>query len=293
MSIITEAQLEKLDVIEKFQLRRKCAENNDIENLLTIAKYNFNSGSAASNVTNLPELCYYYGRLQRGEELKSLLNEKSFLYFMLPDSCKELAKQLFNIGSKFPHLNENEVQFLEDNYCDSKTFELFDIIMFDCILLPRPIKKFDKESLNMDNKNFSKEFLLEIYSCFSENEGLDGSYDKLYVYSRIENKIIQKEYEHLGIGEWCIMQPILSNEFWNLMKENFGEDCANALTKELCYDDDDLEDFRNQNFYLLGADSIEAAASNYFKDSSTVVALKTLVAKFWLEKINSQKINLI
>jgi len=43
----------------------------------------------------------------------------------------------------------------------------------------------------------------------------------------------------------------------------------------------------------LGSDSIEEAANNYFKDLSTIEDVKAQVALFWLNKINSEKINLI
>jgi len=212
-----------MSVEELFQFRRQCAQNIDIKSLLVIAKYRFINGSDATNESNLPEMCYYYGRLHRIEELKEFLQEKSFYLFMLPDSCKSLAENLLNIRNKFPHLNKKEIYFLEEKYCDSKTFELFDIIMFDSHLLPRTIKKFDKELLNRENKDFSKEFLLEIYRYFSENEELDDSYDKLYVYSRIKNKIIRKEYENFGLGEYCIIGPTRSQEFWKLMNEHYGQ----------------------------------------------------------------------
>lgn len=291
MSKITEEQLDTMTVKEQFQLRRECSENRDIESLLTIVKYHFLHGSAATNETNLPEMCYYYGRLQRVEELQEFLKDKSFYLMMLPQSSQELAQNLLNIGYKFPHLNESEIDYVEEKYCDSKTFELFDIIMFDKELLPRQINKFDKESLNRVNKGFSNEFLLDVFSYFSANEELDSSYEKLYVYSRIENKIIRKEFQHLGLGEYCILQPILSNEFWSLMNDHFGQECADTLIKKWCHDDN-WEDYKNLDFYLIGSDSIEEVSENYFNDSKKVNNVKALVALFWLEKINSQKINL-
>jgi hypothetical protein len=76
------------------KFRRQCAKNRDIKSLLAIAKYRFIKGSAAVNISNLPEMCYYYGRLHRAEELKEFLQEKSFYLFMLPDSCTSLAENL-------------------------------------------------------------------------------------------------------------------------------------------------------------------------------------------------------
>jgi hypothetical protein len=211
---------------------------------------------------------------------------------MLPDSCKELAQNLLNIGLKFPHLNEQEISYLEQRYCDSKTFELFDIIMFDSDKLSRPLKKFDKNSLNVKNSNFSKEFLLEIFDYFIENEELDDGYSKMYVYNRIKNEIIRKKYEDVGLGEYCIVQPILSNEFYNLLKEKYGEACADYFIGELSFNDD-IESFKTNDFYLINAEQIEEVANDYFPNSSTVEELKADVAQFWLEKMNSHNINLV
>lgn len=288
---IDDAELEKMKVKERFELRRKCAENGDIKSLLTIAKYHFIHGSAATNETNFPELCYYYGRLHRFEELKEFLNEKEFYLFMLPDSCKELAQNLLNIGLKFPHLNEQEISYLEQKYCDSKTFELFDIIMFDSDKLARPIKKFDKNLLNVKNTDFSRDFLLKVFGHFSENEELDDGYSQLYVYSRITNKIIRKKYEDAGLGEYCIVQPIHSNEFYNLLNEKYGAECADYCIAELSFGDD-LESFKTSDFYLLNAENIEEVANDYFQNSSKVEDLKAEIARLWLNKINSQNIKL-
>ena len=289
---IDDEQLAKMSVEEYFRLRRQRALNRDIKSLLTIAKYRFMNGSAATNESNFPEMCYYYGRLHRGEELKIFLEDNQFHLFMLPESCKELAQNLLTIGYKFPHLSEKEISYLEEKYCNSKTFELFDIIMFDSDQLARPIKKFNKDSLNVKNSNFSRDFLLKVYDCFSENEELDSSYDELNIYSRIKNEIILKRYEDTGLGEYYINQPILSNEFFSLMTEKHGEECSDYFARALSHNED-WEDFKKSDFYLLNADSIEEVANEYFFDSSKVNNVKADVAKFWLDKINSREIRLV
>lgn len=290
-SMISDVQIDLLTVKERYNLRRKCAENCDVESLLTIAKYNFLHGCTASNINNFPELCYYYGRLQKGEELQKFIDENVAFLLMLPESCKKLAHNLVNIGYKFPYLSEFEIKYLENKYCDSKTFELFDIIMFDENYLPRRIKKFDKTLLDKVNTDFSRDFLLHIYKSFSENEELGDCTDKLFVYDRVNNRIIRKDYEKLGLAEYCIMQPIHSNDFWKLVNEHYGETCANTFIKQL-YGNDNLEDYKTSTYYLLSSISIEEVAEDYFNNSLLVDDLKAHIALFWLKKINSQKINL-
>jgi hypothetical protein len=285
------SELEKLSFEELDKLSQKCADNRDLESLLTIAKWRFIKGSKATNESNLPEMFYYFGRLHRGEELRSFLKEKSFYLFMLSASCKVLGENLFNIGLRFPHLSEEEVSYLEQNYCDPKTFELFEIIMFDKELLPRRIEKFDKELLKRKNTEFSDQFLMSLFECFSKNEELDNGYSEMYIYSRISNKIIRKKYEDTGLGDYCIVLPTTSNQYWSIVEERFGTKCADDMIKELSFADN-WEDFKKDDFYGLDTESIEQVANGYFRDQAKTDAIKILVAKRWLDEINSHEIEL-
>ncbi len=291
MSSVTEEQLSKTTTKDQRRLRRECSDNHDIESLLTIAKYRFKNGSAALNETILPEMCYYFGRLHRTEELQNFLKDKNFYLMMLPKSCKELAQNLLNIGIRFPDLNEDEITYLENNYCDSKTFELFDIIMFDCNLLARQINKFDKQLLTRENKDFSREFSLQIFDSFLENETKDPNYDELFTYSRIENKITRKLYKNLGLGEFCIIQPIHSNELWNLLHSLYGNQCADFFLQKLSRGEN-WEEYKISDFFLLEAKGIERIATQYFNDISKVDDIKSQIALAWLQKINSHRISL-
>lgn len=289
---VNEEQLKSMDVSQRFTLRRNCAQNRDIKSLLEIVKYHFIKGSAATNETNFPELCYYFGRLHKFEELKEFLIDKEFYLFMLPESCRELAEKLFNIGMKFPHLSESEMMYLEEKYSDSKTFELFDLIMFDTDQLPRPLKKYDVSKLKIKHSEFSGEFLLELFDCFSKNEELDDGYSKLYVYDRVSNKIIRKRFEDLGLTEYAIMQPIQSNEFYDLLKNEYGERRATELSKAVCYDDD-WEHFISANHFLLNAETIVESGMEYFNDESVLNEIKCHISRLWLHKINNLEHRLV
>lgn len=289
---INEDELKSMDVSQRFALRRSCAQNRDIKSLLEIVKYHFINGSGATNETNFPELCYYYGRLHKITELKEFLSGKEFYLFMLPESCREFAENLFNIGVKFPHLSESEMMYLDEKYSDSKTFELFDIIMFDADLLPRPLKKYDITQLNIKHSEFSVEFLLKIFDSFSQNEELDDGYSKLYVYDRVNNTIIRKRFEDLGLTEYAITRPIRSNEFYDLLKSEYGETCAIELSKVLCYDDD-WEHFISAKHFLLNAQTIDDSALEYFNDENIVNELKCHISRLWLHKINNHEYRLV
>jgi len=76
------------------------------------------------------------------------------------------------------------------------------------------------------------------------------------------------------------------------MKEKFGEESAEYFIEALSFGDD-VEDFKNSDFYLLNAEDIEEVANDYFPNSSAVEDVKAEVAQFWLNKINSHNINLL
>lgn len=286
MKKITEFDLSKMSSKERFELRRSCAKNRDIESLLTIVKFHFIKGSKATNETNLPEMFYYYGRLDRIESLHEYLSDKTFYFNLLSDSCRELAFNLMKIGHKFPFLVESEIDYLEDKYCDPKTFELFDIIMFDKELLPRPIKKLEREFTSEKSEGFSKVFLLEVYNCFSENKKLMSNNEKLFIYSIWQNKIIKKEYSEIGTGEYVITQPIRSSELWDLLNKKLGEYFADSIVKNLCYHDN-WEQFKNLSWFNLDPNLIEESLLYFVNDKDKSDAIKTDISQFWLNKVNS------
>lgn len=289
---IKESELVNMSFEELYLLRKECAKKNDIESLLIIAIFRFAKESSALNEDTYPEICYYYGRLRRSDNLNEFIEENAMDLLMLSDSSKELARNLFKIGYRFPFLNDEEILYLEEKYSSSITFELFDIIMFDVEKLSRPVKKFDKNLLKITHSNFSKEFLLNIYSCFLENDKLDEYDDELYTYSRIYNKIIRKSYEKLEYGEFHIIDPIQSNELSTIIKNNYGKDSMIYFAKLLSYDGD-LDKFINYTSYMIRATEIENAALRYFSEKNEIDYLKLDVARFWLKNINSKDISFL
>lgn len=289
---IDNSYLAALSPSELLEFRRQCSENRDIKLLLAIAKYRFVNSPAFLNENIYPEMCYYYGRLHQGEELREFLSDKGYLIVMLSESSMELAKKLLTIGFKFPFLGGAEISYLEQKYCDTKTFEMFDIIMFDSDQLARPIKKFDKNLLQTKNSVFSKDFLLEVFDSFCKNDELDNGYSKLYVYSRIENKIIRKAEENVGLGEFCIKLRLCSNEFFKFIDEKYGKDCSDFFAKALAKDFyDDWEELKESSEGFVGVSSyVEEIANDYFSLPEKVQDFKTDVAKSWLDEINMKDI---
>lgn len=286
MEPLTFEEIQKMSIKERYEMRKKCSEDQNIESLLSLASFHYVNGSVAVNEMNLPEMCYYFGRLKREKDLINFLEKNSSNLSFLSKFSKDLSKNLFSIGFKFPHLNEIEMQYLEEKYNDQRTFELFEIIMFDSYLLPRPLKKMDKDKFNTKNVNFSKHLLNNLFNSFALNGKIHYNNDQAYVYDRIENRIIRKDLNELGRREYVITSPIRSSEFYNLILENFDKNHADKIIEYLCYHDD-IEQFKTDNIFSLNSDDIVRACTKFFQDPEIVNKIKELVSLFWLEKINS------
>src|SRR5699024_91853 len=105
--------------------------------------------------------------------------------------------------------------------------------MHDSYLLPRTLKKLNKNVLNTKNSSFKKSFIKDVYDCFLKNAELDINYDQMYVYSIYANKVIRKYFNEIGLGEICIVQPIRTNDFWTIIKSITGEEIADHILSEI------------------------------------------------------------
>lgn len=200
-------------------------------------KYKFINGSAAVNEYVLPEMSYYFGRLHATEELMEFITGKEFYLDMLPHDCKLLAKNLINFGYFFPNLNNELLDYLEEKYCDRKTFEIINNIMFDAHLLPRKLKKFDENLLKSKNNEFTDSLCFEFYEAFSKNQELVYSYNDFFVYDKIENKIIKINPEKARQGQYVIDMPLSSKDFRILINQEFDEMTADSIIKKLSFDE--------------------------------------------------------
>ena len=160
----SELELKNLGVQGRFDLRKNASDNEDLDTLQDVATYRFVNGSVAIYIDLLPELAYLYGKAKRVNDLKALFNDYSWAMFGVPQSCIEKTNNMFAIGYTFPYLNENQLDYLEDLWCDSSSFEWMDIIMYDSYMLPRKLNRFDKSQLEIVHTEFSDEFLYEIYN---------------------------------------------------------------------------------------------------------------------------------
>lgn len=286
----SEEQLKDLRYNQIRDMQKQAVSDKDMEALLSLVIHRFKHGSDATNEYNIPEMAYYFGRYHDVEGYNAIMNEYSWALMFMPRNVFETAKNLFLIGMKFPCLSESEMRYLDKLYSDNKTCEIMENIMFDEELLPRPLKKFNRDALSKKHTDFSNDLLDAIYECFEKNEDNDG-YEPMYMYYRPENRIIRKNYQDGGLGDFVISYSNTGDRIYKYLCELFNHDVAmtflNAIyPKSLCKS---AEEFANTNFVSISIDSVIDFAKEYFSDPTEVLKIKRAIAKAFLDNCNEQE----
>lgn len=290
---VNEININNLSIVEVAKLRRQCAKSKDLDSLFKISIMSFNKWPLIDECI-FPEICYYFGRLNRQNEISDFFKGKECYVREIPKWSIDLGKALLGIGQKFPNLNEFEVSFLEKGYSNVRTYPLFDIIMFDCELLPRKIMRLNSDILNIRNSDFTRDLLILIYDCFIANNNIEAENtgEDVYVYSRTNNSVTQKKEDFIGVGEYYIDSILVTNKLWRLVDSAFEEKHANELIKYL-YPDEDLIRLKNSDYNSPCSESIELAAKQIFTSQEDVEKLKCIIAKKWLVETNERDQSII
>lgn len=280
---------EDLNFEETNNLRRHLIEKQDFVSLIELTEYKIKTGSIGLTQYYLPQLFYFYGRARiNPEKFQVFLKDNPFIIMSAENSTKELSSKLFEIGAKFPYLNEKEMSFLDKKYTDTTTFELMDGIMHDTHLLPRELKKLDKNKFNDKNTEFTKSFINEIYDCFLANAKVNPNYDKLYVYSSYSDEIIQKKYDDLGYGEICIIDPIHTNDFWTILNTMTNKATADHILNKIAnLFNVSLEEIKDKDYYTLSINEVEKHINNELATKEEKKGVRESIAQLWLERVNN------
>ena len=278
-----EDDFSSLDYKSLQTLRENASEDGDLILLLDIATYRFLHGCDAEYIYLLPEMFYLYGKANKLDELRELLDEYGWTLMTLPPSCVQKAQNMLLIGTEFPYLSEAELTYLEELWCDSNSFEWMDVIMYDSYLLPRVLNRFDKSLLNQVHTDFSDAFLLQVYDCFDVNEGEPS---RLYCYDKKTNTIIEKEFELLGEDEYVIHNSKRYNEMNDYLTHQYGDECADFFAQNLMFLTEDVEEFKKSTFCSVSPMRVIEVAEQYFKNKEDVLNLKKWFAYDFLYRCN-------
>lgn len=286
MKRYTESEIAAFSVKELFAERRKCASERNLFGLYDLAKYLFEHGSIATNEYHMPEFAFLSGRTGNVEEFLATFQKYRWTLFGMPSKYITITQNMLTLGMKYPNLNYQELDYIEQLASSPDTFEIMEDILCDRDLLPRDINVLTKASLNVKNDSFSDSFLDKVANCFEINEELLNSSGLLYVYDRTHNTIVKKRYEDVGLGEFCINCSLHTNEYFPRIEKKFGKDFADFCVNATC-GSHDPKSFRTLKFYVLGFSSIVGSAEDYYHDSSKVQLVKREAALMWLEEVNA------
>jgi|GEM_PF-3638685 len=288
----TESELKNLSLQEQCNLRDRCVQEKNLMGLIDVVTYFFKNSCAATIKYELPAMTFLYARVKDIDTLNSILQEYSWCFMEISAECRVVSLRLLEIGLKYPYLNSDEVDYLEDLYCNPKYCSVMDIILFDKELLPRPIKGVTREDLKKTNSEFSKALISQMWRSMERNDSDELGYtsDPYYdVYVRLSNSIVQKKYEDVGDGEHVIQSVIDSKRFLSCVLAEWGEECMNYFIEELCkrnpyFIKDRLTKFDYE--WIQYVDVIDIAQS-YFQNKKEIEKVKEAFALAYLKRANN------
>lgn len=119
------------------------------------------------------EAAFFLGRIGDRTRFESVIYGPTL---KLPPSLREprsfqMEEKLYELGQKYPFLDDEELDFLETLYCKSNTFDMVNRMLFDGDdLLRRKLARFNQDDFNIRHDVFSCEFCLEIFDALIKNE---------------------------------------------------------------------------------------------------------------------------
>lgn len=264
-----------MELTEIFERREIALKNRDFSTLCECAiemskKF---PGESDHNRHISQEVAFFLGRINDRAQFEELIYHP---YTKLPPSLRPIRsfdkeEQMFDFGARYPFLDDNELDYLEELYCSPDTYDMINRMLYDQDeVLRRKLARFDESHFSINNNTFSKKLCLEIFDALIINEmeyniqeamderyetmddkrekarffgyDIDESYSPILVYNRRTNSIQIDESDLSDV----FLIPIY-NFYWaqiklfdaiNLYKEYFGEGIVTksiypALNKEL------------------------------------------------------------
>lgn len=288
------SELESLSVKERYEERLKCAKEKNSLGQRDIFTFDFQKFGVAASGNNLIAISFLYAKTHAEEEFFGILR-KAFL-FELNDEARHISEFMFEIGLKYPNLNNDELNQLELLYNNTKYCALIDELLFDKEKLPRTIRGITREELNRRNDNFPDSLLDQVYHAFEENSEVDeDNEDTIWrVYDRRNNIIISKAYKKLGAGEIIADGTIEAFIFFNLIEEKYGEECLYFFVKKVMQLNPYLKDVTPERFRSLKSQWVEYwQLSNFAKErwgtQEVSQDIKHLIALSFLLRVNKKE----
>ena len=288
----TEGELNAMSVKERFEERLKCSKDKNALGLIDLFLYDFLHFGIAASGDSIIALSYLYGKTHAEEELLSLMRTSSSILFDADDETRRIGSFMFQIGMKYPYLDDEELEQLEILYNQTKYCALIDDLLFDKDKLPRKIKGITRDDLKKKNDHFPDSLLDMVYQAFEENsEVWEDQEDTVWrVYDRRNNRIISKPYNSVGTGECVASGTIDAHIFFNLVEEKYGNECmmffVNKMIKRHNYQIEP-EKFRTWKHNWVDFRNLSDYAKELWGKQDISIDIKRMIALAFLLQHNS------
>ena len=292
----TEEELDSMTVSERREERIRCSKEKNALGQRDIFTYDFKKYGISASDTILPTISFLYAKTNALDELKQLLNENSYIFYDLDPDKLPISEFFIQIGTKYPNLDEDELNQLEELYNDTKFCTIIDELLYDKEKLPRTIKGITRHEIKDKNENFPNSLLDLVYNAFEENSLVNEDYEDTVwkVYNRRKNTIIRKAYKQIGLGECIASGRINTYIFFNLIEEKYGEECLNYFVERVMelhsyYKNTNPADFRKLKDVGISYEYLFRYACERCESEKTLQDIQHLIALAFLLEIN--KIN--
>ena len=285
------------EIIKKEEMfKKELKSKNDLMGLALFYK-SIERGSIITVGENFCKTCYIAGRLNNTSLIKDFINTKGALVDMVPEEYIELSKLLFQIGTIFPNLSMNYYYLLEKYSTKQKYIDLINDIFFDSHLLKQKIKKFDKELLNTSNKNFTQEFISEIFEKGFYNASIqyDVNEEVCFYYNKVNNSIVQKHHSECEQGiHYKILFPNTFEDFSNsidiffnqeIREDFYNQHLIDMFPSGFPYDYLKISQF-DLTYFDLFSEFIIKNRSKFNIEDGKITEFKKYLALNWLNKVN-------
>ena len=289
-----ESEIEAMSVKERHSICSLCSKHYNIEALIDFYKYFCYHGGAATDEYYIPALTFLYARKRDKASLNKMYRELSFFIMILSDDSKEVTNKLWKIGTKYPDLSIEQIDYLESLYNTSKYCEIMDDILFDKDKLPRQIKGITKLDLKKTNSQFSINLLIETFNCFIYNQQAqniqDDEYTEYYVYVKGNNNIIKKQYCQVGAGEFVLSGTLDIKTFIEYIESKYGETVSAFFIKKILaikpWYSDASELLRNYFNWIEWYELTNIAKEYFDNERESIDCLKLDIAFIYLSLLN-------
>ena len=196
-----------MDVKEIIENRKEALKNKDFDTLCkcAIEMAKMFSGEADPLRHHSQEVAFFLGRINARTKFEELIY---YPYTTLPPSLRPIRsfdkeEKMFDMGQRYPFLDDKELDYLEELYCSSDTYDMINRMLYDQDeVLRRKLARFDESHFLISNDNFSKKLCLDVFDALIRNvmefnigEVMDERYET------IEDKKAKADFWGLEVNE--------------------------------------------------------------------------------------------